>query len=375
MHMKTRLLSLFVLLLLTHNAMAQLTSLGLAEETHCTVKAFVPLPILTISDNYLYASTSKGLYRYALDGTEEWSLVLATDKFVSDYAVRGDTVIVTTTDLLYISYDGGAEATSIPTDTVFNRDMSELGWFNEKGAGVGMHPYNAKQFYVGHSGAGAYTGDGGQTWRQLSQPGHPGSDFSYNPLDTLQIVGYADDLWYGDSDVRCSIDGGESWHFYGGGGGVILGILFHPTDKNKVIAYGGVYYMADGSLEIWNKSPSADTRTLVGVVYDPYDPEILYGITSTRVKRSTDGGYTWSEIYNMQGIATSMVSIAIHDHTLYICTSDRGVYALDLTATAIDPTVEEVSSPSPYYDLQGRPVASPTRGIYIKDGKKVIIGQ
>ncbi|MBR5149665.1 MAG: hypothetical protein IKV15_10830 [Bacteroidaceae bacterium] len=30
---------------------------------------------------------------------------------------------------------------------------------------------------------------------------------------------------------------------------------------------------------------------------------------------------------------------------------------------------------TPYYDLQGRKVANPTRGIYIKDGKKVIIGQ
>ena len=30
---------------------------------------------------------------------------------------------------------------------------------------------------------------------------------------------------------------------------------------------------------------------------------------------------------------------------------------------------------SPYYDLQGRKAANPTRGIYIKDGKKVIIGQ
>jgi hypothetical protein len=28
---------------------------------------------------------------------------------------------------------------------------------------------------------------------------------------------------------------------------------------------------------------------------------------------------------------------------------------------------------SPYYDLMGRPVANPTRGIYIKDGRKVIL--
>ena len=26
-----------------------------------------------------------------------------------------------------------------------------------------------------------------------------------------------------------------------------------------------------------------------------------------------------------------------------------------------------------YYDLQGRPVAAPTRGIYIKDGKKIAV--
>lgn len=30
---------------------------------------------------------------------------------------------------------------------------------------------------------------------------------------------------------------------------------------------------------------------------------------------------------------------------------------------------------TPYYDLQGRPVAHPTRGIYIKEGKKVVIGK
>jgi hypothetical protein len=30
-------------------------------------------------------------------------------------------------------------------------------------------------------------------------------------------------------------------------------------------------------------------------------------------------------------------------------------------------------TPTPYYDLMGRPVANPTRGIYIKDGKKIAV--
>ena len=39
----------------------------------------------------------------------------------------------------------------------------------------------------------------------------------------------------------------------------------------------------------------------------------------------------------------------------------------------IDMVVEEKSVIHPYYDLQGRKVAHPTRGIYIKEGRKVVI--
>ena len=35
--------------------------------------------------------------------------------------------------------------------------------------------------------------------------------------------------------------------------------------------------------------------------------------------------------------------------------------------------VEVLDQNAPYYDLQGRPVAAPTRGIYIKDGKKIAV--
>ena len=35
--------------------------------------------------------------------------------------------------------------------------------------------------------------------------------------------------------------------------------------------------------------------------------------------------------------------------------------------------VTQDKAPTPYYDLMGRPVAHPTRGIYIKDGRKVVI--
>ena len=57
---------------------------------------------------------------------------------------------------------------------------------------------------------------------------------------------------------------------------------------------------------------------------------------------------------------------------LLSCTYN-GMYLYKKNDTHIIP-IRLISS-TPYYDLQGRPVEIPTRGIYIKDGKKVIIGQ
>lgn len=51
----------------------------------------------------------------------------------------------------------------------------------------------------------------------------------------------------------------------------------------------------------------------------------------------------------------------------------NGIYLYKKDDTAINNVSSNVSSP--YYDLQGRKVTNLTRGIYIKDGRKVVIGQ
>ena len=58
---------------------------------------------------------------------------------------------------------------------------------------------------------------------------------------------------------------------------------------------------------------------------------------------------------------------------LLSCTYN-GVYLYKNDNTSIKnlPLIPKTSG-TPYYDLMGRPVANPTRGIYIKDGKKVIL--
>lgn len=53
--------------------------------------------------------------------------------------------------------------------------------------------------------------------------------------------------------------------------------------------------------------------------------------------------------------------------------SHNGVYLYNKDDTHIIPIRQELILSTPYYDLMGRPVENPARGIYIKDGKKIAV--
>ena len=59
------------------------------------------------------------------------------------------------------------------------------------------------------------------------------------------------------------------------------------------------------------------------------------------------------------------------DIELQSCTY-QGQYLYKKEETLVVP-IQQSDTSSPYYDLQGRKVANPTRGIYIKDGKKIAV--
>ena len=61
------------------------------------------------------------------------------------------------------------------------------------------------------------------------------------------------------------------------------------------------------------------------------------------------------------------------DNLLAIYSYAKGIYLLDVDAVSSISSITSDAALTPYYDLQGRPVAAPTRGVYIKDGKKVVI--
>ena len=330
---KIRLFSLVAMLCMVQSIMAQLTSLGLVEEGRCSIGHHKPIPKLEISDNFLYASTEKGLYRYELDGDEGWLQMPITDCPVTDFFVNGDTLIITTMEQLYVSYNGG-----INVDTFSIIDIYDTEWvsFYGKIPILGVHPHNAKRFYVGHHNYAAYTEDGGTTWSRQKNIGACG--ISYNPLDTQLLVGYFNDIMNGIARLNISFDGGDNWQTETyEAEGYITGLLFHPTDKDKILIYGEDIYSIIDTLatprEEWKNNGTID---FMDIAYSTHNSNILYGVSGTCVKRSTNGGHTWDNFHDMTGIG-SLVSIAMHNNTLYLYTTENGIHSLK---------VEDESEPS-----------------------------
>ena len=85
-----------------------------------------------------------------------------------------------------------------------------------------------------------------------------------------------------------------------------------------------------------------------------------------------DIGYTATGLSSSEigttGVGYSLLYVKQGDTMLY--QEEEGVLWQDNTNVE---GIKANNHDTPYYDLQGRPVANPTRGIYIKDGKKVAI--
>lgn len=123
---------------------------------------------------------------------------------------------------------------------------------------------------------------------------------------------------------------------------------------------------------------------LNNITYDSRNPEVIYGADLTaehettpkvRILRSTDGGFSWDTFYAFESQdGCTVQSICIDGGQLAICVSTAGIYLLDVDAVETSIAgIKNNKASSSCYDLMGRPIANPTRGIYIKDGRKVIL--
>jgi len=407
--MRTKLLTTCVMLYFAQSIMAQHISLGLANESnihkaileHGINKPFLNyIPQMEFIGNELYVATPRGLYvKDAFDISSEWSKLPITDTLVVDFEVRGDTISVLTRDTLYLSTDRGKNYSTIPLETF----IGDASYDSHKLYHVSLHPNDARRIYVAYQGA-SYSPNFGDTWQKqpdrIDMNGTGGMSFApseilFNPTDPTNIIAYSNIAAYNGSYLFYSCDAGSNWStsFFGGVVSEIYRVAFHPTDKNKMVVCGlGIYMIQEQQGQRLENIYRPDDKyhsdllvNLYDVIYDTRNPNILYGakIVPTEDKnivilRSTDGGLSWEDFYTIECKDYDYATrLAIKDNLLALYTSANGIYLLDVDAvdTSISATENGETMATPYYDLQGRPVANPTRGIYIKGGRKVVIGQ
>lgn len=390
--MKTKMTCLLLLLSVAQGIQAQLVSLNSMVQIGGCYN-------LSFHGKNLYAATSQGLSLYSVDNKDgDWTNLSFPSCAVRDFVVRGDTVIALTDTILYVSADGGLTVKSIPFNIIApewkNNSDSQM-----KLSSLSMHPTDAMRFYVAYGGV-SYTEDGGNTWVEMNIPQYIEGLF-YNPSDETNLIAFANKsaINIDRASVYVSTDGGKNWDNTGGYTAdavtVFESIAFHPTDKNKIIICGsGIYAMSEDQGKTWRtvgEEPSAPNKGITpaaylnDLVYDSRNPNILYGadmmavyenVKKVRILRSTDGGLSWSTFYTFEPESWCAVpSISMDENILAISASVAGIYLLDVDAVDTSvPAIEKDVLDTPYYDLQGRPVDNPIRGIYIKDGKKTYVG-
>lgn len=392
--MKTRVLSICLIFSLAQSMMAQLTPLGLIEESNIATvdkNGYLRfIPELSFEDDYLYVATPKGLYRSLYKSQSEWEKLPLTDELVLDFEVRGDTLVILTRSQLLYSLDGGETAESESIADIIGEDSD---WNLE---GMAVHPHDANHIFVATNGAGLWqTNDGGTEWVQVTKDDGKKVSLTrllYNPHDANQLIGIYNNSIMDYGSLIFSHNGGSQWkpgrgEYTDSNISQVCNVAFHPTIRSKAAACGvSVYALTDDGGASWtgvfNPKWWQTIVHITDVIYDPRNPEILYGADFsvakegiTSVLRSTDGGYTWEEFY-YENIASDgyVLSMDMRDNILALYTYGNGIQLLDVDAidASVSPIVNDEDE-SAYYDIQGRKVTHPTHGIYIKDGRKVVV--
>lgn len=133
-----------------------------------------------------------------------------------------------------------------------------------------------------------------------------------------------------DRGVCKSVDGGETWTVINEGlpTGRVMRLAINPADPDILFAGPdgkGIYRSLDAGLTWTACGPGKDVRCFA---MDPGTPDILYASTESWIKRTADGGATWSLLAN--GLPLPYVAglclAPSEPSTLYAGPGESGVY-------------------------------------------------
>lgn len=111
-----------------------------------------------------------------------------------------------------------------------------------------------------------------------------------------------------------------------------LSVSPSAADRFLIGDVSGLFISNDGGKK-W--SPHVITEPVRKVYYDPNDNKVLYALGSGTVRRSSDGGLTWSEWAASLpgGFVTAMASDSADSSKVYAFVSGQGLYKSEDTGT------------------------------------------
>ena len=258
------------------------------------------LAIDPTDSNNLYIGTSSGAFRTAdggdtievlpgLRGVSVNALAIDPADPMTLYAATGRFFAFRTTD-------GGDTWQQIPIGLAQGTMLT-----------VAVDPHQPSNLYAGTNGGGVFhTMDRGDNWH-LRSDGIPTSDvraLAVDPVDAANVIAGV----FGGGAFR-STDGAGRWQEARTGIAAVQlrDIAFAPSDPNTVSA-GSVNPLVTGDGTLFKSTNGGMdwTATVTGisilsVVVDPVDSQIVYLGTSSGAFRSVDGGSTFLPINDIRG--------------------------------------------------------------------------
>lgn len=164
---------------------------------------------------------------------------------------------------------------------------------------IAFAPSNPKILYAPSTNLHYRSADGGKTWESFRVEGQDAYAFAIDPKNPKII--YAGGRG-SEHQMRRSSDGGKTWKPVGEGlPERSIRLLAIPRERPSTVyaamGFGELFKTEDGGAT-WTELDLGLTGTddLFSLDLDPHDPETLFAGTENGLRKSTDGGQSWSSV-------------------------------------------------------------------------------
>ena len=347
------------------------------------------MPRMHVEGDSLFVCTNQGLYCKDLsDDASQWQLAGFEGIPLQDYVRNGNDMLALRHNVdscfLLLSHDGGQTYQDITsTELIVNNPRVKNVLIR-----LVQHPEDPNTLLVLSKIWGMYRlTDFGRTWsKECGDTLALGTSIGFHPArpDIIYNSG-SDDIE--EPCINITYDGGQTWNIifpFWNGDNAVFHIAFNPSNPDRWIIGGlGIVGTSDDNGHNWELQELDRQRTAAWnlTAFDNENSNIVYmaGSLSSEVKVmcSTDGGRSWlapqtepDQLYvnDMQQYGDKLLIYTGAD--VYEVSKSELLATSSIPAQHISSSADESSE---VYDLQGRRTTHTGSGIYIKNGRKVMV--